>query len=639
MASRDTVSPSALRRTLGLLRPHLPGQRLLLAGGGGLLLLEVVFRILEPWPTKLVVDAVTRSLGADLGEPGPTAGVQLLLACALAAISIIGLRAVCNFGATVSFALGGSRIATALRARAFDHVQSLSRNFHGTARSGDTVQRLVADVGRLQEVAVSAGMPLLVNVITLVAMLGVITWLDPVIAVVALVAILLFALSSPRSSSRITHASRKTRRSEGDLANIAQETLAGMTHVHAYGMEEDRAQHFRGSNARSLKDGVQAKRLAAGLERRTDVLVGVATASVLFIGGLRVVQGAMTPGDLVIVLTYLKTAMKPLRDMAKYTGRIARAAASGERVADLLDVTPDITSPAEPTPLPRTVRGELEWRDVDLSFVPGVPVLDRFSLHVPAGQQVALVGPSGSGKSTLVALALRLVDPDQGSVRLDGIDLRRLDVGELRAQTALVQQEAVLFTGTVEDNIRHGRPGATDAEVAHAARLAGVDEFTRALPEGMRTRVTERGGSLSGGQRQRISLARAFLRNAPVLLLDEPTTGLDPENVELVSRAIEQLSRGRTCLVVTHDAQTARRADRVVVVEGGRVTWDGPPEDAPLERVLEEETAGADVGPDAEGTAGGDVRSDADETEVVGGARSDTDRTESPGRAALRSVS
>ncbi|QFG69700.1 ABC transporter ATP-binding protein [Ornithinimicrobium pratense] len=583
----ETLRPTALRRTLGLIKPHLHGQKKLLAGGGLLLMLEVVFRVLEPWPVKLVVDAVTRSLGADLSGSGPSASTQLLIAAGLATISIVGLRAVSNYGSTVCFALGGSRIATQLRARVFDHVQGLSRSYHGKARSGDVVQRLVADVGRLQEVGVTAGMPLLVNCFTLVAMLGVMTWLDPLLTLISLGAILVFVLSSRTSTSKITSASRKTRRSEGDLANIAQETMAGMTHVQAYGMEGDRSQHFRGSNVKSLKDGVKARKLAAALERRTDVLVGIATAAVLYLGGTRVLQGAMTPGDLVIFLTYLKTSMKPLRDLAKYTGRIARASASGERVADILDVEPDIVSPPHPLPL-RKVRGALALDEVDLEFEPGVPVLRGLSLAVVPGETVAVVGPSGSGKSTLISLLLRLLDPEQGSVRLDGIDLRNLDLGVLRRQVALVQQDAILFTGTIEDNIRQGSPDATDEEVLHAARLARVVEFTDRLPDGLQTTVTERGSSLSGGQKQRISLARAFLRDAPVLLLDEPTTGLDPENVELVSQAIQELARGRTCVMVTHDLETARWADRLILIEEGQVTWQGPPDEAPWERVLED---------------------------------------------------
>lgn len=583
----ETLRPSALRRTLGLIKPHLNGQKKLLAGGGLLLILEVVFRVLEPWPVKLVVDAVTRSLGADLGGPGPSASTQLLIAAGLATVSIVGLRAVSNYGSTVCFALGGSRIATQLRARVFDHVQGLSRSYHGKARTGDVVQRLVADVGRLQEVGVTAGMPLLVNCFTLVAMLGVMTWLDPLLTLISLGAIIVFVLSSRTSTGKITSASRKTRRNEGDLANIAQETMAGMTHVQAYGMEADRSTHFQGSNAKSLKEGVKARRLAAALERRTDVLVGIATAAVLYLGGTRVLQGAMTPGDLVIFLTYLKTSMKPLRDLAKYTGRIARASASGERVADILDVEPDIVSPPNPVPL-RKIRGALSLDEVDLEFEPGVPVLRGLSLDVRPGETVAVVGPSGSGKSTVVSLLLRLLDPGEGSVRFDGVDLRYLDLGELRRQMALVQQDAILFTGTIEDNIRQGDPNATDEEVLRAARLARVVEFTDRLPDGLQTPVSERGSSLSGGQKQRISLARAFLRDAPVLLLDEPTTGLDPENVELVSQAIRELARGRTCVMVTHDLETAGWADRLVLVEEGQVAWEGPPAEAPWERVLED---------------------------------------------------
>lgn len=582
------VEEKPFQRTLGLVKPHLGGQVKLLVLGGVMLLAEVGMRVLEPWPTKYVIDAVSRSLGADLGQGGPMATPRVLVLAAVATIALVGLRALFNYAATVALALAGSRIATQLRARVFDHVQTLSRLQHGRSRSGDVVQRLVGDVGKLQEVAVTAGMPLVVNVVTLVTMLAVMLWLDYLLAGVVVVTIFLFWLSSRNSGSKITTAARKTRRSEGNLANIAQETLGAMTHVQAYNLERERAQHFGGSNMKSLKDGVQARRLAAALERRTDALVGVATATVLWLGGTRTLQGTMTPGDLVLFMTYLKTSMKPLRDLAKYTGRIARASASGERVADLLDQQPDIVSPADPVPLTR-VRGELALRDVHLSYTDGIPVLRGVDLNVKPGETVAVVGPSGSGKSTTISLLLRLIDPDQGSVQLDGIDVRDVALSQLRYRLALVQQEASLFSGTIEDNIRQGRPHASDEEVAQAVRLARVDEFTDLLPEGLQTQVSERGGSLSGGQRQRISLARAFLRNAPVLLLDEPTTGLDPENVVLVNQAIAELARGRTCVMVTHDRDTAMLADRVVVMEAGRLVWQGRPEDAPWDRVLEEE--------------------------------------------------
>jgi ATP-binding cassette, subfamily B, bacterial len=569
------VSRSALRRTLSILRPHVKGQRALLGAGALALLLEVVFRVLEPWPVKLVVDAVSRSLGADLADTGPVATPTLLLACALATLSVVGLRALSNYLATVAFALGGSRIATALRQRVFEHVTHLSRTYHSRSSSGDTVQRVVGDVGRLQEVAVTAGMPLMVNVFTLFAMAGVMFWLDPLLALVVVVAFLAFVLTSRGSTTKITSASRRTRKNEGDLATVAQETIGAITVVHAYNLQGSLGRKFEGNNARALTEGVKARRLAAALERRTDVIVGASTATVLFLGGMRVVQGAMTPGDLVIFLTYLKTAMKPMRDMAKYVGRIARAAASGERVADLLDEQPDITSPRAPAPLPR-VRGSLEWVHVHADYGDGVPVLDDVTLRVRAGERVALVGPSGSGKSTLTSMLLRLVDPTHGVVRLDGVDVRDLSLPDLRSQVAVVLQDSVLFSGTIADNIRHGNPLAGDEQVRRAARLARAADFVEAMPQGYDTVVGERGSTMSGGQRQRIAIARALVRDAKVVILDEATAGLDADNAGAVLDAVEELSRGRTTLFVTHDEATARACDRIVWIEEGRVRFDLP---------------------------------------------------------------
>ena len=569
------VRRSALTRTLRLVGPDLRPHLLMVAGGTLALMCEVVFRVLEPWPMKIVVDSVLSSLGTSTGYA--PASVLGLVACGAGLVGIVFMRALCNYLATVSFALAGSRTAIALRARAFRHVAGLSQQFHARNRSADTVQRLVSDIARMQDVAVTAGLPLAANVLTLLVMVVVMFVLDPLLALVVVAAVIVFLVTSSGSSRRITTASRRTRKSEGQLANTAQESLASIRVVQAYGLENLVEENFTSANRTSLREGVRSRRYAARLERTTDVIVGLATAIVLVGGGLRVMQGAMSPGDLVLFITYLRTTMKPLRDMAKYTGRIARASASGERVADLMEITPDVVTPDMPV-RPDVVTGAVRFDRVVTEY-DGVQVLRGLDLNIRPGERVAIIGPSGAGKSTLVSLLVRAIDPVSGCVRLDGYRLTDLDLTQLRASVSLLHQEAMLFTGTIRENIRMGRGDATDTEVEDAARAANAHDFITEQPDGYETVVGERGGTLSGGQRQRIAIARALLRRSPVVVLDEATTGLDPEAASLVLDAIDRLAAGRTTLAVTHDAEVALRATRVVWIEDGRIRLDATPEE------------------------------------------------------------
>ncbi|WP_051281384.1 ABC transporter ATP-binding protein [Actinomyces slackii] len=562
-----------MRQTLRLLRPDAAPQWRLMVGGTVVLLAEVAFRVLEPWPLKIVIDAVVASMGSSTGTAPATLG--LLLGMGAVLVGLVAARALCNYLATVAFALVGSRTAASLRARAFQHVQGLSQQFHARNRSADTVQRLIADVNRMQEVAVTAGLPLAANMLTLLVMLIVMVVLDPLLAMIVVVAVALFALTSQGSSKRITAASLRSRRSEGNLANTAQEALSAIKVVQAYGLEPLLQERFTGANAVSLREGVRSRRIAARLERSTDVIVGLATAVVIVGGGMRVLQGAMTPGDLVLFTTYLRTTMKPLRDMAKYTGRIARATASGERVADLMAVEPDIVSPHSGL-APSEVRGMLRFASVRAAYE-GVEVLHGVDLTVRPGEHVALVGPSGSGKSTLASLVVRAMDPTSGTVSLDGTPLPELELSHLRSQVSVLHQEAVLLTGTIRENIRLGRPGASDEEVERAARAAYAHDFISAMPDGYDTVVGERGGTLSGGQRQRVAIARAFLRDSRIVVLDEATTGLDPASTSLVLDAVDHLVEGRTTLTVTHEPQAALRAGRVVWIQDGRILLNGAP--------------------------------------------------------------
>ncbi|AZZ52345.1 ABC transporter ATP-binding protein [Rathayibacter festucae] len=578
--SRSTPDPGALRRSLGIVRPHLREHRFLMLGGLVALLAEVILRVLEPWPLKIVIDSVSASLGATAGANAgtPPATIGLLVACGAILLGLVGLRAITAYLSTIAFALVGSRVATALRARVFAHVQALSLRYHTVSSAGDTVQRLVGDIGRLQEVAVTAGLPLVGNVITLVVLTVVMLWLDPLLTLVVIGAAIVYLVSSRRSSSSITSASRSTRKGEGALADTAAQTLGAIRVVQAYGLEKEVGGAFDRGNATALHQGVKARRLAAALERRTDVIVGAATALVLAGGGWRVLEGQMTPGDLVVFTMYLKIAMRPLKDLAKYTGRIARAAASGERVADLLDEEIEVHDRPGARALVTTA-GAVSFEAIGVDDGYGRALFTDLSLQLRGGESVCLLGASGAGKSTLVSLLVRASDPRRGRIAIDGTDLRDATLASLRSSISLLLQDSVLFATTVRENIRYGRLDASDADVEEAARRANALDFVLALPHGFETVLGERGGTLSGGQRQRIAIARALLRDAPVVVLDEATTGLDPEARAQVAQSLAELTRGRTTISITHDPAAIAGADRLLWLEDGRIVEDGTPEE------------------------------------------------------------
>jgi ATP-binding cassette subfamily B protein len=568
-----------LRRTLRRFAPHVREQRRLLVLGLLALLAEVAMRLLEPWPLAWVIDSVVVAAGADLAVRPPEDLGAVLVIASVAVFGAIALRAAASFAMTVCFALAGNRVLTRVRGELYAHLNRLSMSFHDTSRTGDLVTRVTGDVGRLQEATVTAALPLFGNVVTLVGMLVVIAVLNFELALIVLLVFPLFGLVSWRLTRRISGVSRTQRKAEGALASLATESLGAMAVIQSYSLEDRMQERFGGSNEKSLRDGVAAKRLSAGLERTTDVLVGVATGLVLYVGARQVLAGDLTPGELTVFLTYLKTAFKPMRDIAKYTGRIAKAAASGERIVDVLEVAPELRDAPWARPAP-PLRGYVTFDDVHLSYVPGHPVLRGLSFRARPGERIAVVGPSGAGKSTIGSLLSRLRDPDAGTVSFDGHDLRDLTVASVRAQVSIVLQDSVLFAASVRDNIALGVDReVSDAELEDAARLAGAHGFVSALPEGYDTVVGERGSTLSGGQRQRIAIARAALRNAPVVVLDEALTGLDEGTEAEVTAALGRLTAGRTTFVITHDLAAARDADRVLWLEEGRLLHCGPPDE------------------------------------------------------------
>jgi ATP-binding cassette subfamily B protein len=373
-------------------------------------------------------------------------------------------------------------------------------------------------------------------------------------------------------------AARTQRHREGVMAATASEAMGAMRVVHALSLQERFSKAFADHTRKSGKESTLATRTGARLERTVNFVTAISTAIVLWQGARLALMGILTPGDLVVYLAYLKNAFKPAKDFAKYTTRIGRAAAAGERVLELLDRAPEIRD------LPGTLRapafkGAIRFENVSFAYEPGVPVLHEIDITVQAGQRVALMGPSGSGKSSLVNLLVRLHDPLSGRILIDGRDIREYTLASLRAQVSIVLQDPWLFGTTVQDNIAYGLTDATIDEIEAAARLSNAHEFITALPQQYQTVLGERGITLSNGQRQRIALARAAIRPAPILVLDEPTTGLDRDNERAMFEALDRLAADRTVFLITHDPQLATHADLILYLEAGRIVRRGSPSD------------------------------------------------------------
>ncbi len=579
--SRPSKLLKVLPSFLHILRrfaPYLLEYRLLLLGAFAALFAQVGMRLLEPWPLKFILDRVIVTApsggGSGLAFIDALSPTALLTVSAVGLVVVIALRAVAEYASTIGFALIGNRVLTRVRGEVYEHLQRLSLSYHTGAKGGDLTVRVIGDVGMLKEIAVTAVLPMLGNVFVLVGMLVVMFILNWQLALIAVAIFPLFWLVSLRQGNRIREVARQQRKREGAMAATAAEVIGAIKIVQALSLEGTFSRAFSSQNQKSLKEGVKAKRLAAGLERTADVLIATSTALVLFFGARLVLGGALTPGDLIVFITYLKNAFKPMRDFAKYTGRLAKASAAGERVLEILDREPDIRDAPGAVPAP-AFEGAVRFEGLSFAYDLAQPVLEDIYIRIDPGERVAVVGPSGSGKSTLASLLPRLYDPTSGRVTIDGRDIRAYTLESLRSQISVVLQDNLLFGASVRDNIAFGVPEASNDEVEAAAKLAYAHDFIMALPQGYATVLGERGATLSGGQRQRLAVARAAIRRAPILILDEPTVGLDEENERWVSASLDELSRAQTTLLITHDLGFAARADRIVYLEAGRVLEQG----------------------------------------------------------------
>lgn len=561
--------------------PEIRKQRALAIGSLLALFAEVLFRLLEPWPLKIIFDRFIHTKQRYNFLPPSFSSLdnsRLLIIAALAVVIFATVRALASYQSTIGFAKLGNRVLTKVRTRLYRHVQYLSLSFHTKARTGDLVVRVMSDVSMLQDVAVTALLPTLAKILIVVGMFVLMLWMNWQLALIAVSLWPLFLLRSITLTRQIREVAQQQRQREGAMAATAAESFSSMRTVQALSLESKFADTFSRDSETNLKQDVRAKRLSAALGRWVNVLIACSTALVLWYGGHSVLNGKITAGDLLVFLAYLRYAYSPVQDFAKYTGRMAKATAAGDRVIELLDSVPEVRDLPDAIKAP-AFRGGVKFDQVNFGYGQEQHHLTNLNLEVAPGQHVAIVGPSGAGKSTLMSLILRLYDPVSGCVLIDGHDVREFTIDSLRAQISVVLQDNLLFAATIRENIVHGAADATEEEIEAAARFANAHDFIIALPNGYDTAVGERGVTLSHGQRQRIAIARAAIRRAPILILDEPMTGLDAASEAAVLEALERLYLNWTTFLITHDLAHASTADTILYLEGGKIVEQGTHEE------------------------------------------------------------
>ena len=541
---------------------------------------ESLTDLLEPWPLKVVFDYVlgSKQMPNWLATPVHTTvghdKTAILEFAALSVLLIALVGAVSSYFEKYLTTSVAQWVSHDLRQTLYHHIQRLSLSYHDNKQTGDLITRITSDINTVQDFISQVLLGLLVNVLTLLGMLGVMFYLDWRFTLIALsVAPLLFIVIYS-FTWRIKQASRDVRKKEGEIASIASEVLSSIRVVKAFTRESYEEERFKQQSLETVESALAARSLKAKLTPIVEVIVAGGTCLVLWYGVRLVMSETITSGSLLVFLLYLGKMYKPMKELSKMTDTISKTTVGYERIREVLDTDRDVRNLPGARKAP-VFKGMIEFSHVDFGYSDRSLTLNDISFRLEPGQIGALVGPTGSGKTTIASLVARFYDPVKGVVKIDGHDVRSYKVQSLRRQISFVLQESLLFRGPIWQNIAYGRPEATRAEILEAAKLANADEFIVQLPDGYDTMVGERGVTLSGGQRQRIAIARAIIRNTPLLILDEPTSGLDAASEELVFEALRRLMTDKTTLVIAHRLATIQRANVIFVIDKGVIVQRG----------------------------------------------------------------
>jgi len=559
-----------------LLRPHL---KLLVVGFVGVLG-EGVANLLEPWPLKVVLDNVLKSKPTQgwlntwvLSTFGHnTLGVLNFAALAVLVIAIVG--AGCSYVEKYVTTTVGQWVTHDLRRTLYSHIQRLSLAYHDHKKTGDLISRVTGDIDAIQSFIVSGLLDAMINSLTLVGMLGVMLYLNWRFTLIALSVAPFLFLVVFSYTRRIKNASREVRKKEGEIVSVMQEVLSSIHVVKAFAREDYEQKRLEEESLEGVEIGLRARSLKAKLAPLVEVIVAVGTCLVLWFGARMVLSGALSAGSLVVFILYLGKMYKPMQQLSKMTDAYSKAVVGYERIREIFDTSNEIKDMPGARRAPK-FKGQIDFENVNFGYESATLVLKDLSFHIEPGQVAALVGPTGAGKSTIISLIPRFYDPTSGVVKVDGQDVRRFQQKSLRQQISFVLQETLLFHGPIWNNIAYGKPEATRAEILRAAEMANANEFIDKLPDGYNTILGERGVTLSGGQRQRIAIARAIIRNTPILILDEPSSGLDAASEKLVFEALDRLMEGKTSIVIAHRLSTIRRANCIFVLKDGTVVERG----------------------------------------------------------------